>query len=155
MPSTRKKPVANVRKKVTASARARINTGRGKRTSDNGSYIQDTTKKTVSNVPSSSSTGPDSGPALQQTSNDAILAYLKRIDDLTKELGECVQAIERNQSIDVTPVRQRLHSHDGYPPNTFILPAVSTGHQNRRSLRFRDPVLEVSHPLRTSCQIHG
>ena len=128
MPSTRKEPVANVRKKVTASARAKINTGRGKRTSDIGSYIQDTTKKTVSNVTSSSSTGLDSGPALQQTSNDAILAYLKRIDDLTKELGKCVQAIQRNQSIYVTPVRQWLHSHDGYPPNTFMLPAAPTGH---------------------------
>ena len=81
-------PAANARKKVTASARARINTERTKRSADNnGSYIQDTTKKTVSNVTSLSSTGPDSGPALQQTSNDAILAYLKRIDDSTKELG--------------------------------------------------------------------
>ena len=51
--------------------------------------------------------------------------------DSTKELGECVQAIERNQSIDVTPVRQRLHSHDGDPPNAFMLQAASTGHQNR------------------------
>ena len=128
MPSTRKEPVANARKKVTASARARINTGQAKKTSDNnGSYIQDTTKKTVRNVQSLSSTGPDSGPALQQTSNDAILAYLKRIDDSTKELGERVQAIERNQSIDVTPVRQQLHSHDGDPPNAFMLPAASTG----------------------------
>ena len=52
MPSTKKVSVANVRKKVTASARASINTEWAKRTSDNnGSYIQDTTKKTVSNIP--------------------------------------------------------------------------------------------------------
>ena len=90
MPSTKKAPAANARKKVTASARARINTGRTKRVLDsNGSYIQDTAKETVSIVPSLSSNSPDSGPA-SQTSNDAILAYLKRIDDSTKALGERV-----------------------------------------------------------------
>ena len=126
-----------------------------KRSSDNtGSYIQDTAKLTVSTVPSLSSTGPDSGPALQQTSNDALLAYLKRIDDSTKALGERVQAIERNHSIDVTPVRQRLHSHDGDPPNTFVLPAASIGRQNRHSLRFRDPAPEVTHPSNTNRQFH-
>ena len=47
MPSTKKTPAANARKKVTASARARINTGRTKRSSDNnGSYIQDIVKET-------------------------------------------------------------------------------------------------------------
>ena len=154
MPSTKKVPAANARKKVTASARARINTGRTKRVLDsNGSYIQDTAKETVSTVPSLSSTGPDSGPA-SQTSNDAILAYLKRIDDSTKALGERVQAIERNHSIDVTPVRQRLHSHDGDPPNTFALPAASTGRQNRHSLRFRDSAPEVIHPSDTNHQFH-
>ena len=86
MPSTKKVPVAKARKKMMASARASIITGQAKRTSDNnGSYIQDTTKKTVSNIPLLSFSGPDSGPALQQTSNDTILAYLKRIDDSTKE----------------------------------------------------------------------
>ena len=41
MPSTKKVPAANARKKVTASARARINTGRTKKVLDsNGSYIQ-------------------------------------------------------------------------------------------------------------------
>ena len=67
MPSTRKEAMANARKKVTALARPRINTGQAKWTSDhNGSHIQDTTKKTVSNVPSLASTGSDSGPALQK-----------------------------------------------------------------------------------------
>ena len=155
MLSTKKLPAANARKKVTASARARINTGCTKRSSDNnGSYIQDTAKKTVSTVPLLSSTGPDSGPALQQTSNDAILARLNRIDDSTKALGELVQAIERNHSTDVTPVRQRLQSHDGDPPNTFMLPAASTGHQNHHYLRFRDPAPEVIHPSHTNRQFH-
>ena len=76
MPSAKKLPAANARKKVTASARARINTGCTKTSSDNnGSYIQDTAKKSVSTVPSLSFTGSHSGHALQQTSNDAILAY--------------------------------------------------------------------------------
>ena len=118
------------------------------------SYIQDITKETVSTVPSLSSTGPDPGSASTQTSNDAILAYLKRIDDSTKALGERVQAIERNHSIEVTPVRQRLHSHDDDPPNTFVLPAASTGRQNRHSLRFRDPAPEVLRSSNTNRQFH-
>ena len=155
MPNTKKIPATNARKRVTASARARINTGRTKRSSDNnGSYIQDMAKETVSTVPSLSSTGPDSGPTSTQTSNDAILAYLKRIDDSTKALGERVQAIERNHSIEVTPVRQRLHSHDGDPPNAFGLPAASTGRQNRHSLRFRDPASEGLHSSNTNHQFH-
>ena len=155
MPSTKKTPAANARKKVTASARARINTGQRKRSSDNnGSYIQDIAKETVSTVPSLLSNGPDSGPASTKTSNDAILAYLKRIDDSTKALGERVQAIERNRSIEVTPVRQRLHSHDDDPPNTFVLPTASTGRQNRHSLRFRDPAPEVLHSSDTNRQLH-
>ena len=154
IPSTKKVPASNAMKKVMASARARINTGWTKRALDsNGSYIQDTAKETVSTVPSLSSTGLDSGPALQ-ISNDAILAYLKRIYDSTKALGERVQAIERNHSIDVTPVRQRLHSHDGDSPNTFVLPAASTGHQNRHSLTFRDSAPEVIHPSDTNRQFH-
>ena len=155
MPSIKKVPAANARKKVTASARVRIKAGRTKRSSDNnGSYIQDTAKLTVGTVPSLSSTGSDSGPALQQTSNDAILAYLKRIDDSTKALGERVQAMERNHSIDITSVTQQLHSHDGDPPNTFVLPAASTERQNRHSLRFGDPAPEVTHPSNTNRQFH-
>ena len=77
------------------------------------------------------------------------------IDDSTKALGEWVQAIERNHSIDVTPVRQWLHSQDGDPPNTFVLPAASTGRQNRLSLRFRDPAPEVIHPSHTNRQFHA
>ena len=79
---------------------------------------------------------------------------MKRIDDSNKALGERVQAIERNRSIDVTPVRQWLHSHDGDPPNTFVLPAASTGRQNHHSLRFRDSAPEVIHPSDTNCQFH-
>ena len=46
MSSTKKVPVVNAKKKVTVLARAKTNTGAAKRTSDNnGSYIQDTTKK--------------------------------------------------------------------------------------------------------------
>ena len=155
MPSTKKTPAANARKKVTASARARINTGWTKRSlNNNGSYIQDIVRETVSTVPSLSFTGPDSGPASTQTANEAILAYLKRNDDSTKALGEWVQAIERNHSIEVTPVRQRLHSHDGDPPNTFVLPAASTGRQDSHSLRFRDPASEVLHSSNTNRQFH-
>ena len=60
-------------------------------------YISRKPLKPVSNVHNLPSTGPDSGPALQQTPNDAILAYLRKTDDTTKALGEQVQAIERKQ----------------------------------------------------------
>ena len=146
MPSTRKAPVANTRKKVTASARARINTGKAKRTTNNnGSYIQETAKKTVSNVVNFPLTDPISGPATTDPANDAILAYLKKIDDTTKALGQRVQQIERNQSIDVTPLRPRSHSHDADQPNEFMLLCVSTGRQNRHVLRFQDPTSPNAH----------
>ena len=86
MPGTRKAPVANARKKVTASARARVNTGKAKRTTDNnGSYIQEISKKTVSNAMNLPSTDPISGPVNTDSANYAILAYSKKIDDESNE----------------------------------------------------------------------
>ena len=72
---------------MTASVRARINTFRAKRTTDNyASYIQEITKRTVSNVHISPSSLADSGPAYQDTVNEATLLYFGKIDDLTKAI---------------------------------------------------------------------
>ena len=148
MPSTKKAPIANARKKMTASARVRISTVRAKRTSDkNGSYIQETTKRTLSNVHNLPSPCPDSGPACQETANEAILTYLKKIDNTTKVFGQQVQAIEESQSLYVTPIRQWSHSHEGDPPNNFLFPSESTGHQNHNLLRFQEPVPSTLHNL--------
>ena len=91
------------------------------------------------------STDPISGPATTDSANDTILAYLKKIDDTTKALGQRVQQIERNQSIDVKPLRPQSHSHDADQPNEFILPCASTGRQNCHVLRFQDPTSPNAH----------
>ena len=102
-----------------------------------GSYIQETTKRPVSNVNNLPSSGPDSGPAHQETTNDTILAYLKNIDDTTKALGQRVQVIEENRSLNVTPIRQRSHSHKGDQPNAFLFQSASTGCQNHHLIRLQ------------------
>ena len=84
MPSTKKTPVAAGKKKTTASARARISTRKTRRTADNnGSYITEQPKKTVSKT---SSSAPSNNTGLTQqgtATNDAILAYLTKIDEST------------------------------------------------------------------------
>ena len=65
-------------------------------TDNNGSYIQELSKKTLCNVQNLRSTNPDSGPVHQDTANNNIFAYLKKIYDTTKALGQQVQQIEIN-----------------------------------------------------------
>ena len=91
MPSTKKTPVAAGKKKTTVSARARISTKKTRRTADNnGSYITEHTRKTVSKA-SSFAPSDNSGPTQQGTAtNDAILAYLTRIDESTQALTQRV-----------------------------------------------------------------
>ena len=151
MPNTKKTPVAAGKKKTTASARARISTKKARRTTDNnGSYITEQTKKTVSKV--SSSVPPmNSGPTQQGTaSNDAILAYLAKIDESTQALTQRVNQIEKNQSMDMTPVRQGSHSHNNDAAESFCPQVASTSCPNRQSLRFQDSNLPTMQPGHSS-----
>ena len=150
MPGTKKTPVAVGKKKTTASARARISTRKTRRTTDNnGSYITEQTKKTVSKD-SSSAPSNNSGPTQSSTTtNDAILAYLAKIDESTLALTQRVNQIERNQSMDMTPVRQGSHSHDNDAAESFCPQVASTSRPNRQSLRFQDsnlPTMQPGHP---------
>ena len=139
MPSTKKTPVAAGKKKTTASARARISTRKTRRTADNnGSYITEQPKKTVSKT-SASAPSNNNGPTQQGiATNDAILAYLTKIDESTQALTQRVNQIERKQSMDMTPVRQGSHSHDNDAAESFCPQVASTSRPNHQSLRFQD-----------------
>ena len=107
-------------------------------------------KKTVSKV-SSSMPPMNSGPTQQETaSNDAILAYLAKIDESTQALTQRVNQIERNQSMDMTPVRQGSHSHDNDAAESFCPQVASTLCPNRQSLRFQDSNLPTMQPGHSS-----
>ena len=83
-----------------------------------------------------------------KNSNDAILAYLAKIDESTQALTQRVNQIERNQSMDTTPVRQGSHSHDNDAAESFCPQVASTSRPNRQSLRFQDsnlPTMQSGH----------
>ena len=83
MPSTQKTP-SNKRKKVTASARARISTRKVNRQSTKHlgeSYIQQSTPTDVSTVPQNHTSDPTSS---QGDTSTAIISMLKNYPNRTK-----------------------------------------------------------------------
>ena len=116
MSSTKKKtPVTNARKKVTASAHARISVTRTKNSESdiNGSYIQSGASKVVSNVQLSHPTQPD-------PMNQAILSMLQNMEASNKLLADRLDKVEQNRSFTSTPLNHQSHAtvtqHHGYPP---------------------------------------
>ena len=114
MPGNKKKtPITNTRKRVTASARARISTKRVRKniTEDNsGLYLQDP----VSTV-NLNQTGPSSN-----SSNDQIMALLMKLDESNKALTAHMDKMEQRPSLDSTPVIPRSHGLEHQLLNTFV-----------------------------------
>ena len=61
-----------------------------------------------------------------------------RIHESVQVLTQCVNQIGRNQSVNMTPVRQGSHSHDNDAAELFCPQVISTSHTNRQSLRLQD-----------------
>ena len=105
MPGNKKKtPITTTRKRVTASARARISTKKVRReaTSDHsGSYLQD---PPVSTVPLN-----QPGPS-GNSSNDRIMALLLKLDESNKVLTARIDKMEQRPSLNSTPVIPRSHN---------------------------------------------
>ena len=153
MPGNSKKtPISKTRKRVTASARARISTKRVRKevTTDNsGSYLQDPVVNTVNlNQP---------GPSTSGSSNEQIMALLLKLDESNKALMARMDKTEQRPSLDSTPVipwshslkNQALndhlsHNHPPVPP-TQAVKFQETGmngdvHQRQHLLGIDNPI---------------
>ena len=135
MPGNNKKtPITNTRKRVTASARARISTKKVRKesTSDNsGSYLQDPPVSTVTlNQPAPST----------NSSNDQIMALLLKLDESNKALMAWMDNMEQRPSLNSTPVIPRSHNIEPQALNNHLshnnLPTLHT-----QAVRFQDPGL--------------
>ena len=96
MPSSKKTP-AEGRKKVTASARARISTRRVRKQANidlNGSYLQSDPVTTVS---TDHQITHQRKPSSLSDSSDIIISMLNKISDSNQALSQRVEAIERGQ----------------------------------------------------------
>ena len=114
MPGNNKKTaIMNTRKRVTASARARISTKRVMKniTEDNSwSYLQDPVSTVNLNQP-----GPSSN-----SSNDQIMTLLIKLDESNKALTTRMDKMEQRPSLDSTPVIPRSHGLEHQPLNTCV-----------------------------------
>ena len=99
MPSTQKTP-SNKRKKVTASARARISTRKVSRQSTkhlNESYLQQSTPSIVSMVPQAANPDPTVG---KEDPSATIIAMLNKLSESNQALLTRVESIEQRQNVD-------------------------------------------------------
>ena len=132
MPGNNKKtPITNTRKRVTASARARISTKKVRKqsTADNsGSYLQDPPVSTVTL----------NQPAPTNSSNDQIMALLMKLDESNKVLTARMDKMEQKPSLNSTPVIPRSHNIEPQTLNNHLgnnnFPALHT-----QAVRFQDP----------------
>ena len=102
MPSERKQ-LPKTRKRVTASARARISVRKSRKVVNNGmdgSYLH-TDKDTVSTLNSVT------GPSTSGSSNESIIAMLNEIKESTAALARRMDRVEGNSS---TPINPRSHT---------------------------------------------
>ena len=132
MPSTNKKtPVANLRKKVTVSARARTSVRKSKKPSSelHGSYIQQVSTVTATVKDTVTTTNPQAAPS---PSNDAILSLLQEMNRSNQDIVRRIDALERQQSANSTPIVLRSQSRVHCNLASFLtysVPDSTQGHQ--------------------------
>ena len=132
MPSAKNKtPATNLKKKVTASARARTSVRKPKKPSSelHGSYIQPVSTVTATVNDSITSTNPQTATS---SSNDAILSLLQDMNRSNQDIVRRIDALERQQSTNSTPIalrsQSRVHSNLASFP-THSMPAPTQGPQ--------------------------
>ena len=99
-----KKMLPNARKRVTASARARIPVKKSSTQLD-GSYVEPSHNKTVRTVNGVDQTPKNSIPS----TNDAIMVMLQEIKESNVALARRMYKVEQSSVRDI-PLNQRLHA---------------------------------------------
>ena len=155
----KKTPATNGRKKVTASARAKtsIRKPRTKTTAHNGSYLQPvSTEDIIAKDTVISSTTP-------RDTNDAILTLLQDMSKTNKDIVNRIEALERQQSVNSTPLmgrqqpRVHIDPNPAHAMNTFAPPSSKSTNVNyasqqntmtgRAVLMGADNNQDIPHPL--------
>ena len=128
--ANKKTPVTNVRKKVTASARAKtsVRKPRVKATAHNGSYLQHpvSTEDIIVKDTVISSTAP-------KDTNDVILTLLQEMNKANKDIVHRIDALERQQSVNSTPLTGKQQSRVHIDSNPVTAMATSVAPQISRS----------------------
>ena len=110
MPSS-KKMLPNERKKVTASARARISvrkTKKGISLNLDGSYLGKASERNIVSTENTLEQPSTSTPS----SNDAVMIMLQEIKESNAALAWCMDRVEQSVTRDATLLNPRSHIHD-------------------------------------------
>ena len=122
MPST-KKMLPNERKRVTASARARISvkkSKKGKSSNMDGSYL---TKVSERNTVSTVNTLEQPGTSAP-SSNDAGMLMLQEIKESNAALAQCRDRVEQSVTRHAAPLNPRSHIHDSLSHSSLFLQQI-------------------------------
>ena len=126
----KKTPVTNVRKKVTASARAKtsVRKPRTKTTAHNGSYLQHpvSTEEIIAKDTGMSSTVP-------KDTNDAILTLLQEMSKANEGIVHRIDVLKHQQSLNSTPLIGKQQSRVHIDPNPAPAMAALLAPQVSRS----------------------
>ena len=109
MPSNKKTPLKGGRKRVTASARARISTRKIRKSvkgNTQGSYLEEPEQPAVSTIPS---TDPTSPAPLGQESTSMIISMLQKLSDSNQSLIQRVERIEQKNAGEHININQTSH----------------------------------------------
>ena len=128
MPSN-KKTLPNARKRVTASARARVSVRKIKKTHTqlDGSYLEPRNNEIVSTAPAAHQTPSSNVPS----TNDAIMMMLQEIKDSNTALCRRMDKVEQS-SLRSTPLNSRSHpqglpSHSSQTGSPQLNPTSGVG----------------------------
>ena len=138
MPSTQKTP-SNKRKKVTASARARISTRKVNRQSTKHlgeSYIQQSTPTDVSTVPQNHTSDPTSS---QGDTSTAIISMLNKLSESNQALMARIESIEERQNSDRTRSDQMFGSDSAGQGAMNALPDAAVTGARSQNVHFHAP----------------
>ena len=140
MPSS-KKMLPNARKKVTASARARVSVRKIRKDSAqlDGSYLgKNDSKKagTVSTLNSADQIPTSSAPS----QDDAIMSMLYEIKESNASLARRLDKVEQASTKDATPLNPRSHMHN-FPSHSSQMgsPQLLTSNADHGA-QIRDPL---------------
>ena len=119
MPSSTKTPLKGGRKKVTASARARISTRKIRKSVNNsahGSYLEEPEQVGVSN---NSATNHGSSVPLGQDLTTTIIAMLQKLSESNQSLMQRVEKIEQKNSNECVTINQPSQLSEHLPISRY------------------------------------
>ena len=151
MPSSKKAP-SMTRKKVTASARARISTRKIRKDTHkdlNESYIQAASQPPVSTMPSTSTQDPD--PRGSDSSN-AILSMLTELSESSRALLTRIERVEQRQTTAAydSQTPPGPHGTDRFPH----IPSHTVGREDRHR-QVQLPPVNVTSQQTSGAEFHS